>query len=73
MWRSISIWTKEDEAASHGRFDPRPVVMIPLSRPEKEQDITGPFDERSYPRMIETLLRGQQPHFESLLAGATRA
>jgi hypothetical protein len=70
MWRSTPVWTKEDEAASHGRFDPRPVLMIHFPGQQTEQDVTRPFDEIRIHEMIETLLRGQQPHFESLLAGA---
>jgi hypothetical protein len=70
MWRSTSVWTKEDEAASHGRFDPRPVLMIHFPGQQTEQDVTRPYDEIRIHEMIETLLRGQQPHFESLLAGS---
>ena len=72
MWRSTPEWTTEDEAASHGRFDPRPVLMIHSPGQQTGQDITRPFDEIRIHEIIETLLRGQQPHFESLLAGATR-
>jgi hypothetical protein len=70
MWRSTQIWTKQDEAASHGRFDPRPVLMIHFPGQQTEQDVVRPYDEIRIHEMIETLLRGQQPHFESLLAGA---
>jgi hypothetical protein len=70
MWRSTPIWTKQDEAASHGRFDPRPVLMIHFPGQQTEQDVVRPYDEIRIHEMIETLLRGQQPHFESLLAGA---
>ena len=70
MWRSTPLWTREDEAASHGRFDPRPVLMVHFPGQQTEQDVTRPFDEIRIHEMIETLLRGQQPHFESLMAGA---
>ncbi len=70
MWRSTPIWTKQDEAASHGRFDPRPVLMIHFPDQQTEQDVVKPYDEIRIHEMIETLLRGQQPHFESLLASA---
>jgi hypothetical protein len=72
MWRFTSVWTKEDEAASHGRFDPRPVLMIHFPGQQTEQDVVKPYDEIRIHEMIETLLRGEQPHFESLLAGAAR-
>jgi hypothetical protein len=69
MWRSTPLWTKEDEAASQGRFDPRPVLMIRFPGQQTEQDVTRPFEEIRIHEMIETLLRGQRPHFESLVAG----
>ena len=28
IWRNKSGWTQEDEAASHGKFEPRPVLMV---------------------------------------------
>ena len=70
MWRLTAAWTKEDEAASQGRFDPRPVLMIHFPGQQTEQDVVRPFDEIRIHEMIETMLRGQQPHFESLLARA---
>jgi hypothetical protein len=70
MWRSTAVWTKEDEAASHGRFDPRPVLMIHFPGQQTEQDVTRPYDEIRIHEMIETTLHRQQPHFEPLLAGA---
>jgi hypothetical protein len=70
MWRSTPVWTKEDEAASRGRFDPRPVLMIHFPGQQTEQDVTRPFDELRIHQMIETLLHCQQPHFGSLMAGA---
>jgi hypothetical protein len=70
MWRFTTAWTKEDEAASHGRFDPRPVLMIHFPGQQTEEDVVKPYDEIRIHEVIETMLRGQQPHFESLLAGA---
>jgi hypothetical protein len=70
MWRSTAVWTTEDQAASQGRFDPRPVLMIHFPGQQNEQDVVRPYDEIRIHEMIETLLRGQQPQFESLLAGS---
>ncbi len=71
MWRSTPHWTKEDEAASHGRFDPRPVLMIHFPGQQAEQDVAAPFDEIRIHEIIEPLLRGQEPVFDkALLAGA---
>ncbi len=70
MWRSTPVWTKEDEAASQGRFDPRPVLMIHLPGQQAEQDVTAPFNELRLHEIIETLLRGGKPAFQkALLAG----
>jgi hypothetical protein len=70
MWRSTAVWTKEDEQASRGRFDPRPVLMIHSPGQQSEQDVTAPFEELRIHEIIETLLRGGQPAFpKALLAG----
>jgi hypothetical protein len=70
MWRSTGVWTKKDETASQGHFDPRPVLMIHFPDQQTEQDVVKPYDEIRIHEMIETLLRGQQLNFESLLAGS---
>jgi hypothetical protein len=70
MWRSTSLWTKEDEAASRGRFDPRPVLMIHFPGQQSEQDVTEPFDEIRIHEMIQRMLRGREPGFDKAqLAG----
>jgi hypothetical protein len=70
MWRSASPWTKEDEVASGGRFDPRPVLMIHFPGQQSEHDVTAPFEEIRIHGIIEHMLRGQEPAFDKqLLAG----
>jgi hypothetical protein len=71
MWRPSSPpWTKEDEAASHGRFEPRPVLMIHFPGQQAERDVTAPFESLRIHEIIERMLRGQQPNFDkSLVAG----
>jgi hypothetical protein len=59
LWRPTSAWTKEDEAASHGRFDPRPVLMIHMPGQQVEQDVTTPFEEIHLHDILEHLLRGE--------------
>ncbi len=73
LWRSTAAWTKEDEAASHGRFDPRPVLMIHFPGQQAEHDVTTPFDEIRIHEIIEHLLRGQEPGFDKALAGEMRS
>jgi hypothetical protein len=67
MWRSTAAWTKEDEQASRGRFDPRPVLMIHSPGQQSEQDVTAPFDELRIHEIVETLLRGGEPAFQKAL------
>jgi Sulfatase len=70
VWRSKPLWTKEDEAASHGHFDTRPVLMIHFPGQRAEHDVTAPFEEIRIHEIIESMLRGQEPGFEKdLLAG----
>jgi arylsulfatase A-like enzyme len=72
MWQPTPQWNKEEETASHGRFDPRPVLMIHLPGQAGEYDVTRPFDEIKIHDIIARMLRGQEPDFDkSLLAGGT--
>jgi Sulfatase len=71
MWGTAPQWTKEEEAASHGRFDPRPVLFIHFPGQSDERDETAPFDEIRIHAIIERMLRGQQPEFDkALLVGS---
>ena len=58
MWRLTATWTKEDEAASHGRFDPRPVLMIHFPGLQEEHVVTAPFPSIGIHDIIERMLRG---------------
>jgi hypothetical protein len=58
LWRSTGAWTKEDEMASKGRFDPRPVLMIHFPDQQMEQDVSAPMSELRIHEMLEALLRG---------------
>jgi hypothetical protein len=60
LWRLTASWTKEDEAASHGRFDPRPVLMIHFPGQEDEHIVTAPFPSIGIHDIIERMLRGQE-------------
>jgi hypothetical protein len=72
MWQQTPQWTKEEETASHGRFDPRPVLMIRFPGQSVERDVTGPFDDIRIHDMIERMLRGQHPDLDksALVTGA---
>jgi hypothetical protein len=72
MWKPTPQWSTEEEAASHGRFDPRPVLMIHFPGQTAEHDVIGPFDEIRIHEIVARMLRGQEPDFdESLPAAAT--
>jgi hypothetical protein len=64
MWRSASPWTKQDEVASRGRFDPRPVLMIHLPGQQAGHDLAAPFAEIRIHEIIEHMLRGEQLAFD---------
>ena len=70
VWRPTALWTKEEEEASRGHFDPRPVLMIHYPGQQAEHDITAPFEEIRIHQLIERMLRGEEPELaQSLLAG----
>jgi Sulfatase len=70
MWRSTAVWTEEDEAASHGRFDPRPVLMIHFPGQQEGRDVNVPYNAIRIHEIIEHMLRGEETGFDkTLLAG----
>jgi len=68
LWRNSAIWTPEDERASNGFFDSRPVLMVHF--PEQTQGISIDRPENSlilHP-MLEGMLRGTIVNREQLAA-----
>ena len=63
LWRATGSWTAEDETASHGRFETRPVLMIHFPGQESQHDVTASFDELRLHEIIENMLRGQETGF----------
>ena len=60
---------KEEEIASRGRFDPRPVLMIHFPG-QQQRNVTAPFDGIRIHEIIEHMLRGEEPGFDkAVLAG----
>jgi len=73
MWEQTPQWSKEEETASLGRFDPRPVLLIHFPGQSVAHDVTGPFDDIGIHDIIERMLRGQAPDFDkSLLVTGAR-
>jgi Sulfatase len=63
LWRPTGFWTPEDELASRGRFDPRPVLMIHSPGQQSEQVVNAPFEALRVHEILQSLLRGDQPNF----------
>jgi hypothetical protein len=67
MWSKNGIWTAEDERASQGKFDPRPVLMVHLPEEKAPYTISQPFMAIKEHDLIENLLT-TEPTPQSLLA-----
>lgn len=57
LWRNAIGWTREDEAASQGRFDPRPVLMVRFPDQRQPQTIAQPFPALKEHDLIVALFR----------------
>jgi len=58
LWRNKSGWTREDEAASRGRFEPRPMLMVHFPEETTPVTISQPFPVLKEHDLIESLLHG---------------
>lgn len=68
MWTSSSVWTPEDQKASHGaQFDDRPAYIIKFPNQKQGTRIDTPFPAVDTRLLIDSLLR-QQLHSPSELA-----
>jgi hypothetical protein len=63
LWRGTPQWSEDEETASHGVFDTRPVVLIHFPGQATELDVTVPFDEIKIHDILEHMLRGQAYDF----------
>jgi hypothetical protein len=60
LWKGTEgAWTKEDDAATRGRFDDRPVLMIHFPGQTTNPIVTARFDEMLEHDILEAMLRGQ--------------
>jgi hypothetical protein len=62
MWTSNTGLSAEDKAASQGKFDPRPMLMIHFPQETHEIDVSQPFAQLTLHRIIVSMLQG---HIES--------
>ena len=58
LWRGNIGWTREDEIASQGKFDPRPTLIVRLPGERSPQTIAQPFPALKEHDLIDALLRG---------------
>jgi Sulfatase len=58
LWRVSPMWTKEDELASRGKIDTRPVLMVHFSGETTPEVISQSFPAIQEHALIELLLRG---------------
>ena len=61
LWKSSPLWMPEDETASQGRFDPRPVLMVGRPGIATGQIDRTPFSELSTHALIELLIHDKWP------------
>jgi len=59
MWRGEKGWTAEDEKASQGRFDTRPVLLIHFSGQTNAVDEGGAFPLVNMHDILEKILTGE--------------
>ena len=62
LWSSFAGLSAEEQAASQGKFDPRPMLMIHFPQQIHEVDISQPLDQVALHRIIVSMLQG---HVES--------
>ena len=59
LWRGGAGWSQEAEQATHGRFDPRPVLIVHLPGAEEGAVNPAPVNLMFVHSVLEAMLRGQ--------------
>lgn len=57
--RHTPVWSSEEERASGGNFDDRPVMLIHFPNQQTSRDVSAPFPEMLEHDMIEQMLLGK--------------
>lgn len=71
MWRNSAIWTKEDERASNGFFDSRPVLMVHFPEQTERIIIDQPESSLVLHAILQGMLSGKIVNQEQLAAWVT--
>jgi hypothetical protein len=58
-WKKSGNWSEAEEKASHGRFDPRPVLIVHLPGQKTAETIARPANALIVHAILEALLRGK--------------
>jgi len=66
MWRSGGAWSPEEEAASHGHFDQRPVLLIHFPGQTKNEDVAAQTPELWEHDMLAAMLQHKMNKPEDL-------
>ncbi len=57
IWKDSMTWTDEDQAASHGEFDPRPAYIVKLPNQQNSVRIDQPFSAVSTRALLDALIQ----------------
>jgi hypothetical protein len=68
LWRPAPDWSAEEERASGGRFDDRPVLLIHFPGQNSGNDVNTPLSELLEHDIIADMLRGKINNSEDLAA-----
>jgi hypothetical protein len=73
IWRDGFGWTKEDEqASSHGHFDPRPTLIVRFPNQTAPEEIPQPVPLLAMHDMIESMMAGQLTNPRQLESWASK-
>jgi hypothetical protein len=72
LWRHDEFWSDEEERASGGRFDERPVLLIHFPGQNSENDVSSALPELLEHDIIAGMLLGQINNSENLVAFLTQ-
>ena len=56
MWRATDLCSEDEERASKGKFDPRPVLLIHFPGSDSDEVWTKPFPEIETTAIIQAML-----------------
>jgi hypothetical protein len=71
FWAGSSIWTAEDQAASHGgQFDDRPAYIVKMPQQKQPSRVETPFSAIHTRALLQGVLNGQIRSTEDLVAFA---